>query len=212
MNPPLLEVTLLLKYAVVALQPERFRYFSKINPNLIPVSRNGDGGDGFSFSSSDRTTTLSVGRSGLTLRSASGHSYRRLSPAWKPILDSLTDILEIRSIGECSLSYLNEIPLQELRSFRDYLNIGFDMPRSLKERFELFRSEFTFRSDFGEIRVWIQPEWNDRTEGYCVQLIFEARCSAPQSGLHHTLEQLHEGIKEVFHQIVSQDYISRLPQ
>lgn len=211
-QPPLLEATLHLQFDPVAAAPERLQYFVSCHRDLFSNSVAGD--DEFVLESVDHLTILTVATGHIELTSTLGQSYPRLRRVWTGILDSLLDILGITEFATVALSYLNEIPLQELKSFRDYLNIGFEMPPSLKERLALFRSEFTFRSEPEEIRVWIQPEWDDRSEGYSVQLIFESRRldAVAAADLPEVVQRLHNGIKDVFHQIVSQDYIRHLPQ
>jgi uncharacterized protein (TIGR04255 family) len=212
-SPPLLEATLHLRFDPVPLPPERLQYFVSSHHDLFSNSITG-GLDEFVLESIDHLTILIVASGRIELSSTQGHSYPRLRQMWTRILDSLLDILGITGFTRVALSYVNEIPLQELKSFRDYLNTGFEMPSSLKERLALFRSEFRFRSEPEEIRVWIQPEWDDKTEGYSVQLIFESMRMehVAVADLPVVVQSLHYGIKDVFHQIVSQDYIRQLPQ
>lgn len=211
-TPPLLEATLHLRFDPIHILPERLQYFVSSHSDLFSSSIGGS--DEFVLESTDHLTILTLAAGRIELSSTLGQSYPRLRRVWTRILDSLLDLLGIRVFTSVALSYLNEIPLQELKSFRDYLNVGFKMPASLKERLALFRSEFTFRSEPEEIRVWIQPEWDDQTEGYSVQLIFESRHLDPvtTTDLPEVVQHLHNGIKDVFHQIVSQDYIRHLPQ
>jgi uncharacterized protein (TIGR04255 family) len=166
------------------------------------------------FVSSDGNEILLLAPDRIELHDTGGASFPRLRPTWAQILDSYLDTFQIGTVNKIFLSYFNEIPLQELQAFRDYVNISIEMPEALKERFEFFRSEFRYKSDFGEMKVWLQPDWNDVTETYYIQLHLESEYETEVSheNLMPAIQQLHEGIKEVFHQILKQEYIAQLPQ
>jgi hypothetical protein len=88
------------------------------------------------------------------------------------------------------------------------------MPSYLNDRFEFFRSEFTYKYEFGQIKVWLQPDWDDVLQNYCIQLNLESIQGGRvgRSELLPTMQRLHDGIKEVFRQILSDTYIKQLPQ
>jgi uncharacterized protein (TIGR04255 family) len=150
----------------------------------------------------------------LELHSSQKVSFGRLRDHWSTLLPMMLNTAGITTLNSVSLSYLNEIPLQDLRNFQNYLSISFQMPASLKDRIEFFRTEFTYSYDFGEIRVWLQPDWDDQIDGYCIQLSMESRTPGPVSvsDLIPLIDQMHSGLKDVFRQILSEDYIRRLPQ
>jgi len=192
MNPPLLEVTLQLHFDEIAYAQDKLEYFYQ----MAGASK----------------TVVQPGR--LEIHSDTGVSYPRLRPEWGKLLASFLDVFEIRQINQLSLCYLNEIPLQALSSFQDYLNISFAMPEPLEERFEFFRSEFTYKYDFGEIKVWIQPDWDEQIEAYCLQLSLESLHigDIQAKDVAAKIQELHLGNKDVFRQILSQDFIRQLPQ
>jgi uncharacterized protein (TIGR04255 family) len=160
------------------------------------------------------TASVVLGSDYLELHSNEKISFGGLRQSWGQLLPSLLQQLSVKQLNRISLSYLNEIPLENLRNFQNYLNISIDMPSSLKDRIEFFRSEFTYRYDFGEIRVWLQPDWDDELEGYCIQLNLESRKLGPvkTNDLFPLIEQMHAGLKDVFRQVLSEDYVRQLPQ
>jgi uncharacterized protein (TIGR04255 family) len=192
---PLLEVVLRVEFRNIAVPQERFGFLEQILPP-------------------DGSESVSVSDDRLELRSTRKISFGRLRDFWSTVLESTLNTLEVSSLESVSLSYLNEIPLQDLRDFQGYLNISIDMPATLKDRIEFFRTEFTYKYDFGEIRVWLQPDWNDQIDGYCIQLNMESRNRGPVpvEDLVPVIDQLHTGLKDVFRQVLAEDYIRRLPQ
>jgi uncharacterized protein (TIGR04255 family) len=161
-----------------------------------------------------KTESILVGPENIELHSTEKVSFGRLRDHWSMTLPMILNTLGIESIQLVSLSYLNEIPLQDLNNFQDYLNISFEMPESLKDRIGFFRTEFTYQYDFGEIRVWLQPDWDDQIDGYSIQLHMESRSPGPvpADDLIPVIDRMHTGLKDVFRQIVADDYIRRLPQ
>ncbi len=214
MNPPLLEVNLNVHFSQLDFSPDRLAYFEKQNSHWKRLERKGEDPGVVWFSGPDEHELLLLSAEQLQIKSTGGVSYPRLRPGWMRLVNSLSDAFELCTTRQISLSYLNEIPIDDLRSFRNYLNISFDMPVSLKERIEFFRSEFTYSYPFGEIHVWLQPDWDDQLENYCIQLSMESRMSGAVAcrDLEGALQQLHEGIKDVFHQVMAEDYIRQLPQ
>ena len=194
MNPPLLEVILQLHFDPVLLAEDRLQYFFKIN--------------------SDSSNDIRILTDRIELSSNRGVSFPRLRSDWTRILDSFFDIFRIHSLNHISLGYLNEIPIQDLRDFRNLLNLRIEMPPSLNDRFEFFRTECTYKYDFGEIRVWLQPDWDEQLEEYCIQLNLESRHAGVvrTEDIFPKLQELHEGIKDLFRQILSEAYIRQLPQ
>lgn len=194
MNPPLLEVVLQLSFDSVLLAEDRLQYFFDINR--------------------DSQDNVRIFTDRIELSSSRGVSFSRLRSDWTRILDSFLDTFRITSLNQISLAYLNEIPLEDLRDFRNFLNLRIEMPPSLNERFEFFRTECTYKYDFGEIQVWLQPDWNEQMDSYCIQLNLESRhIGQVRSGdLFLQLQELHDGIKVVFREILSESYIRQLPQ
>ncbi len=194
MNPPLLEVVLQLSFDPVLLAEDRLQYFFNIN--------------------CDSQDNIRIFTDRIELSSSRGVSFPRLRSDWTRILDSFLDTFRITSLNQISLAYLNEIPLQDLRDFRNLLNLRIEMPPSLNERFEFFRTECTYKYDFGEIQVWLQPDWDEQIDSYCIQLNLESRHigQVPSSSLFFQLQELHDGIKTVFREILSESYIRQLPQ
>jgi len=192
---PLLEVLLRIEFTTIAVPQERFGYLEQILPP-------------------DGSESVSVSENCLELRSTRKISFSRLRDFWSTLLELTLNTLEITTVDSISLSYLNEIPLQDLRNFQNYLNISIEMPVTLKDRIEFFRSEFTYKYEFGEIRVWLQPDWDDALDGYCIQLNLESqnREKVPVEHLIPAIDQLHAGLKDVFRQVLSLDYIRQLPQ
>ena len=192
---PLLEVLLRIEFTTIAVPQERFGYLEQILPP-------------------DGSESVSVSENCLELRSTRKISFSRLRDFWSTLLELTLNTLEITTVDSISLSYLNEIPLQDLRNFQNYLNISIEMPVTLKDRIEFFRSEFTYKYEFGEIRVWLQPDWDDALDGYCIQLNLESqnREKVPVENLIPAIDQLHAGLKDVFRQVLSLDYIKQLPQ
>jgi uncharacterized protein (TIGR04255 family) len=192
---PLLEVLLRLEFEKITVPQERFGFLEQILPP-------------------DGSESLSVSDDALELRSSRRISFGRLRDFWSTLLESTLNTLEISSLESISLSYLNEIPLQDLRDFQEYLNISIEMPPILKDRIEFFRTEFTYKYDFGEIRVWLQPDWDDLLDGYCIQLNMESRKSGPVpvDDLIPVIDKMHTGLKDVFRQVLSENYVRRLPQ
>ena len=194
MNPPLLEVRLQLHFDPVLLAEDRLQYFFKIN--------------------SDSPNDIRILNDRIELTSDRGVSFPRLRSDWTRILDSFFDTFRISTLNMISLAYLNEIPIQNLRDFRGLLNLRIEMPASLTDRFEFFRTECTYKYDFGEIRVWLQPDWDEQIESYCIQLNLESRHVGlvRSENLFLKLQELHDGIKTVFREILSDSYIRELPQ
>ncbi len=194
MNPPLLEVRLQLSFDPVLLAEDRLQYFSEITRESLDDIR----------ILTDR----------IEISSSRGVSFPRLRSDWTTILDSFFDTFRITSLNQISLAYLNEIPLQDLHDFRNLLNLRIEMPSSLNERFEFFRTECTYKYDFGEIRIWLQPDWDEQIESYCIQLNLESRHIGQVRADHLflRLQELHDGIKTVFREILSESYIRELPQ
>jgi uncharacterized protein (TIGR04255 family) len=213
MNPPLLEVSLQLHFESAQFTEERLQYFYRLVGDLLPDSKKMPN-QVACYTSIDKSSSLVLNRQLLELRSSAGISYPRLRSDWNRILSSFGDSFEVPEVQNVSLSYLNEIPLQDLQSFQNYLNISFAMPEPLEKRFEFFRSEFTYKYDFGEIKVWLQPDWDDELENYCLQLNLQSLQSGTvsTSALSTQLQELHDGMKDVFHQILSENFISQLPQ
>lgn len=214
MNPPLLEVVLELNYKQIELSEERVSYFYRANADVLPNAKGKDERAAACFASVDDNESVILCADQIELRSLHGVSLPRLRSQWGKILASFFDIFGISELHEISLSYLNEIPLQDLRSFRDYLNLSFEMPTTLKERVEFFRSEFTYKYPFGQIKVWLQPDWDDAMENYCIQLNLESLNRGPiaSADILGRLQELHDGIKDVFRQVLAEDYIRQLPQ
>lgn len=214
MNPPLIEVNLTLQFEAAQMSQDRIQYFYRMNSDLLPDMKKLDSAGKACFLSLDRNDSLIISDETLHLRSTRGYSFPRLRSLWARIIDSFADTFNIAAFKQISLSYLNEIPLEDLHSFRNYLNISFQMPSVLKERIEFFRSEFTYKYEFGEIHVWLQPDWDDELEAYCIQLSLESRHlrAVGKEELLPTMQHLHDGIKDVFHQVLSQNFIRQLPQ
>lgn len=213
MNPPLIEVNLSLQFDALTISQDRLQYFYRMNSDLLPEVKPVEHPSLACYVSIDRDDSILIGNDHIQIRSTKGVSFPRLRSNWTRMIDSFVDTFNIKSIRQTSLSYLNEIALQDLQSFRNYLNISFQMPSVLKERIGFFRSEFTYQYDFGEIHVWLQPDWDDQLENYCIQLSLESRHLKPvqREELFPRMQQLHEGIKDVFHQILSQNFIRQLP-
>jgi uncharacterized protein (TIGR04255 family) len=210
---PLIDVDLTLRFGAVDLNVDRLQYFHKLVSEYYPVLKEELQGI-ISFASVDHRELAKLHSDELLLSSSRGLSYAGLRPQWEFVLNSFLDVFGVKEINLLSLAYYNEIPLEELRSFQKHLNISFDMPSSLKERIEFFRSEFTYRYDFGEIHVWLQPDYDERSQAYCIQLSMESRNASqmPSKECQTSVQRLHEGIKDVFHQILSEDYIRQLQQ
>ena len=214
MQPPLLEVVLELNYDPIDLPEERINYFYRANSDILPSTHEKDKPAVACFGSLDDNESLILCNDQLELRSRRGVSFPRLRSQWGKILASFFDIFGVPRLTEISLAYQNEIPLEDLHSFRNYLNVSFEMPALLKERVEFFRSEFTYKSSFGQIKVWVQPDWDDEMESYCIQLNLESinRDAIKPADILMKIYELHEGIKDVFRQVLAQDYIRQLPQ
>lgn len=210
---PLVDVDLTLRFTPIELRADKVSFFQKTVSDLYPKMQPDTSGC-FVLASENGSELMRVLPDQLQLSSLRGISFAGLRDQWGHIFNSFTDVFEIPVIGGLSLGYYNEIPLEELRSFQKHLAISFDMPRSLKERIEFFRSEFTYRYDFGEIHVWLQPDYDETRQSYCIQLSMESRHTAEVNSneLIPAVQKLHEGIKDVFRQILSEDYISQLPQ
>ncbi len=193
---------------------DRVQYFYRMNSDLFSQSKAIDQPQIALFQSVDGTDSVAFSEGQAELRSGLGISFPRLRSRWTRILDSFLDIFGIDALTLVSLSYLNEIPLEDLRRFREFLNISFEMPTPLNDRFEFFRSEFTYKYDFGQIKVWLQPDWDEAMENYCIQLNLESIYSGKvgRTELLPVIQQLHDGIKDVFRQILSDSYIKQLPQ
>ena len=214
MNPPLLKVELTLHFDPIAVTGDKLRYFQGINSELLPVSEIMDPPLICAYSSMDGMESMLISTDQIRLLSARGVSFPRLRRSWSRLIEAFLDVFGISILDQVSLVYLNEIELQNLQSFRNYLNISFEMPPALMERIEFFRSEFTYKYDFGEIHVWLQPDWDETSESYCIQLSLESRRveKIAKNNVPTYVQQLHEGIKDAFHQILSRDFIERLPQ
>ena len=192
-RPPLLEVTLLLHFDANEVAQERLAFVSQTLPH---------------------SESIVVGSDRLELRSSEKVSFGRLRDHWSTLLPMVLNTAGIETLNSVSLAYWNEIPLQDLRNFQNYLNITFQMPASLKDRIEFFRTEFTYRYEFGEICVWLQPDWDDEIDAYCIQLHMESRHPGPVnvSDLIPILDEMHSGLKDVFRQVLSEGYVRSLPQ
>lgn len=192
---PLLEVVLRIEFEKISVPQERFGFLEQILPP-------------------DGSESISISDDGLELRSTRKISFGRLRDFWSTLLESTLNTLQISNLDTISLSYLNEIPLQDLRDFQQYLNVTIQMPATLKDRIEFFRTEFTYKYDFGEIRVWLQPDWDDQLDGYCIQLNMESRKSGPVpvEDLINVIDKMHAGLKDVFRQVLSENYVKQLPQ
>jgi len=214
MNPPLLEVNLEIRFEQLEYRAEQLQYFAQQNAGWLRLEKKVEEPAVAWFAGPANKDKLILSRESLQLESTRGVSWPRLRADWVRLLKSVADIFGVCRAEQVSLSYLNEIPVEDLHSFRNYLNIGFEMPSLLKERIEFFRSEFMYRYPFGDIHVWLQPDWDDQVENYCIQLSIESRIvgSTACEELEGVLQQLHDGNKDVFHQVLSQDYIGRLPQ
>jgi uncharacterized protein (TIGR04255 family) len=190
---PLIEVRLQLQFDAMDASQERLAFVDQTLPE---------------------TETILVGPQNIELHSTQKVSFGRLKDHWSMTLPMILSTLGIDSMKSVSLSYLNEIPLHDLRNFQNFVNISFDMPEALKDRIEFFRTEFTCKYDFGEIKVWLQPDWDDQIEGYSIQLNMESRNPGPVpvDDLIPVIEQMHTGLKDMFHQIIGDDYIRQLPQ
>lgn len=214
MDTPLLEVELTLHFNSIEMDGNKLRYFQTINGENLPIDEKGELPVLTVFHSKNRTESFSVSADRIKIRSIQGTSYPRLREHWSRLIESFMDVFSIHALSGISLCYLNEIELQNLSSFGNYVNISFDMPPALMERIEFFRSEFTYKYDFGEIHVFLQPDWEDRSESYCILLSLESRHlqAVAAKEVLGKIQQLHEGIKDVFRQILSRDFINRLPQ
>jgi len=214
MNPPLLEVNLDLEFRPLQYSAERLQFFGRENSKWLTQAPTLDGDSVACFATSGGKGLLTLGPESLQLKSTEGVSFARLRPGWMALVKSVQDVFEIPVCTQVSMSYFNQIPIVDLRSFRNYLNICFEMPSPLAERIEFFRTEFTYKFPFGDVHLWVQPDWEEKFENYCIQLSIEARAADPVAApqLEGVLQKMHEGIKEVFHQVLSRDYISRLPQ
>lgn len=214
MNAPLLEVELTLHFDAVQLNTEKLRYFQTLNAEFLPFQEAADAPVVSVFYSKNRAEAVFVSEDQIQIRSTAGASFPGRKLHWSGVIESFLDVFSISTITGLSLCYLNEIELHDLNSFRNYMNISFEMPPALMERIEFFRSEFTYKYDFGEIHVWLQPDWEDQSDSYCILLSLESRHVEPIVSLNviGKIQQLHEGIKDVFHQILSRDFIERLPQ
>jgi uncharacterized protein (TIGR04255 family) len=192
-RPPLLEVVLQLQFDPNDMAQERLAFVDQTLPH---------------------TESLVIRPDRLELHSSQKVSFGRLRDHWSMLLPMILNTAGINTLNSVSLSYSNEIPLQDLRNFQNYLNISFEMPATLKDRIEFFRTEFTYRYEFGEIRVWLQPDWDDQIDGYCIQLNMESRNPGPVNiaDLILLLDEMHSGLKDVFRQILSDGYVRSLPQ
>lgn len=190
---PLVEVSLQLHFDPLETPQERLAFVDQTLPD---------------------TETIVVGPENLELHSKEKVSFGRLRDRWSTTLPMILNTLGIETIKSLSLAYVNEIALQDLRNFQNYLNISFEMPETLKDRIEFFRTEFTYQYDFGEIRVWLQPDWDDQIEGYCIQLNMQSHNEGPVSidDLISEIDRMHAGLKDVFRQVLADDYIRQLPQ
>ena len=192
---PLEEVILRVEFEATEIPEERFGYIEQLLPP-------------------DGTESVNIDRSAIELRSKRKISFARLRDFWTTLLESTFATLEITSITSISLSYFNEIPLEELRNFQEYINISIDMPPSLKDRIEFFRTEFSYIYDFGEVRVLLHPDWDDEIDGYAIQFNLESRREGPVAveNLIVAIDTMHNGLKDVFRQILSEEYLAQLPQ
>ena len=192
-RPPLLEVTLRLHFDPNDMAQERLAFIDQTLPH---------------------SESILIRADRLELHSSQKVSFGRLRDQWSTLLPMILDTAGITTLNSVSLSYSNEIPLQDLRNFQTYLNISFEMPPTLKDRIEFFRTEFTYRYEFGEIRVWLQPDWDDQIDGYCIQLNMESLNAGPVNiaDLIPILDEMHSGLKDVFRQILSEGYVRSLPQ
>jgi uncharacterized protein (TIGR04255 family) len=190
---PLVEVSLQLQFDPIEASQDRLAFVGQ----TLPPSE-----------------SISVGENNLELRSSQGVSYTGLRDHWSTVLPIALDTLGVSTLQSVSLAYLNEIPLQDLRNFQNYLNISIEMPMALKDRIEFFRSEFTYQYEFGEIRVWLQPDWDEQIDAYCIQLTLESRNRETIDAEHliSLLDQMHSGLKDVFRQVLADHYIKQLPQ
>ena len=190
---PLVEVSLQLQFDPIEASQDRLAFVDQ----TLPPSE-----------------SISVGENNLELRSSQGVSYTGLRDHWSTVLPIALDTLGVSTLQSVSLAYLNEIPLQDLRNFQNYLNISIEMPMALKDRIEFFRSEFTYQYEFGEIRVWLQPDWDEQIDAYCIQLTLESRNRETIDAEHliSLLDQMHSGLKDVFRQVLADHYIKQLPQ
>lgn len=214
MNPPLLEVVLRMQFPSSDAPEEQLNYFCRKVSDILPVVQSAEHPQIVSLHNLKRTAFLTFSSDHLELINKNGSSFPTLRPDWKPILEAAADCFQIRTISRLSLSYVNEIPIQDLRSFQDYLNFNIEMPLPLMERVEFFRTEFVYKYEFGEIRVWLQPDWDEQLESYAIQLSLESRRTGAMEAIRTPdyLQEMHEGIKDVFRQILSEDYIRQLPQ
>jgi uncharacterized protein (TIGR04255 family) len=190
---PLEEVLLRVEFEAAEIPQERFGYIEQLLPP-------------------DGTESVRIDSSGIELRSKRKISFARLRDFWTTLLESTFATLDIDSISAISLSYFNEIPVEDLRNFQEYISI--DMPRSLKDRIEFFRTEFSYKYDFGEIRVLLHPDWNDEIDGYAIQFNMESRKvgTVAVDDLVAAIDTMHNGLKDVFRQILSEEYLALLPQ
>jgi uncharacterized protein (TIGR04255 family) len=193
LRTPLVEVRLQLQFEPMDASRERLAFVDQTLPE---------------------TETILVGPENIELHSTQKVSFGRLRDHWSMTLPMILNTLGIESMKSVSLSYLNDIPLQDLRNFQNYVNISFEMPEALKDRIGFFRTEFTYKYEFGEIRVWLQPDWDDEIDGYSIQLNMESRSPGPvmADDLIPVIDQMHSGLKDVFRQIMADDYIRQLPQ
>jgi len=192
---PLEEVLLRVEFEATQIPQERFGYIEQLLPP-------------------DGTESVRILDNAIELRSNRKISFARLRDFWTTLLESTFATLDIASIRAISLSYFNEIPLEDLRDFQEYVNINTGMPRSLKDRIAFFRTEFTYKYEFGEIHVLLHPDWNEEIEGYCIQFNMESRKEGPVSveDLIPAIDGMHIGLKDVFRQILSEEYLAQLPQ
>src|SRR5437870_4264341 len=121
MNPPLLEVVLELNYDAIDLPEERINYFYRANSDVLPNTHEKDKPAIACFASIDENESLILCNDQLELRSRHGVSFPRLRSRWGKILASFFDIFGLTRLTEISLAYQNEIPLEDLHSFRNYL-------------------------------------------------------------------------------------------
>jgi uncharacterized protein (TIGR04255 family) len=192
---PLEEVLLRVEFEAKEIPQERFGFIEQLLPP-------------------DGTESVHIVQNAIELRSNRKISFARLRDFWTTLLESTFATLDVSTVNVISLSYLNEIPLQDLRNFQEYMNISIEMPEALKDRIEFFRTEFTYKYDFGEVRVWLQPDWNDGIDGYCIQFNMESRKQEPVvvENLIPAIDAMHNGLKDVFRQVLSEDYLAQLPQ
>jgi uncharacterized protein (TIGR04255 family) len=192
---PLEEVLLRVEFEAMEIPQERFGYIEQLLPP-------------------DGTESVRIDHGAIELRSKRKISFARLRDFWTTLLESTFATLDVSAVSAITLSYFNEIPLQDLRNFQEYVNISIDMPASLKDRIELFRTEFTYKYDFGDIRVWLHPDWDDETDGYAIRLNMESRKQGTVAieDLIAAIDTMHNGLKDVFRQILSEEYLAQLPQ